>query len=121
MDAIRRRADFLAAGRGALTVRAGCVLQAVMREGAASPGAPRFGFTVTQKIGNAVVRNRVRRRLRAAAKSAALHGRPGADYVLVARSAALTLPLDRLVTDLIAGLAALAPAARTKTGPSDGQ
>ena len=120
METLRRRGDFLAVGRGSRFVRPGFVVQALFRAAEKSADPPRFGFTVTKKIGNAVIRNRVRRRLRAAAKAAALHGKPGADYVLIARTAALTLPFDRLVTDLVAGLTALAPAERPKTGPIDG-
>lgn len=64
---------------------------------------------MTRKIGNAVVRNRIRRRLREAIRAAAPgHARAGTDYVLVARAAALTLHFDRLVTDLTSGFAALA-------------
>jgi ribonuclease P protein component len=118
METLRRRADFLAAGRGTRTVRPGFIIQAAPRPGEKSTAPPRFGFTVTKKIGNAVVRNRIRRRLRAAAKAAALHGKAGTDYVLIARTAALTLPFERLVTDLIAGLSALVPAERPKGGTS---
>jgi ribonuclease P protein component len=120
METLRRRADFVAVGRGARVVRQGFVVQGLLRQGGNSAQPPRFGFTVTKKIGNAVVRNRIRRRLRAAARAAALHAKPGADYVLIARAAALTLPFDRLVTDLIAGLTALAPPAAATTGPRDG-
>ena len=120
MEALRRRADFVAVGRGPRVVRPGFVVQGLLRPGDNSTRPPRFGFTVTKKIGNAVVRNRIRRRLRAAAKAAALHAKPGTDYVVVARAPALTLPFDRLVTDLIAGLAALAPPAVPSTGSRDG-
>lgn len=66
-------------------------------------GPPRLGITVTKKIGNAVVRNRVRRRLREAVKQAAEHATAATDYVVVARPAALTLQFERLVTDLTNG------------------
>jgi ribonuclease P protein component len=121
MEKLRRRADFLAVGRGARVVRQGFVLQALTGQGENSTRPPRFGFTVTKKTGNAVVRNRIRRRLRAAAKAAALHAVAGADYVLIARPAALTLPFERLVTDLIAGIAQLPAPKVPTTGPIDGQ
>lgn len=60
----------------------------------------RFGFTVTKKVGNAVERNRIRRRLREVVRLAAgTRTRAGHDYVLVGRRAALKLPFDRLVQD----------------------
>ena len=68
---------------------------------------PRFGFTVTKKIGNAVVRNRIRRRLREAVRLAEPKAESSTDYVLVGRRAALTLQFERLVTDLIGGFEAL--------------
>jgi ribonuclease P protein component len=63
--------------------------------------APRFGFTVTKKLGNAVVRNRIRRRLKAAL-SLAIPGRahPGFDYVVVARPAAASQPFPDMVKEL---------------------
>jgi ribonuclease P protein component len=61
----------------------------------------RVGFTVSRKVGNAVVRNRVRRRLRAAAAEVLpSHAAPGYDLVLVGRAGGLTRPYDRLIQDL---------------------
>lgn len=61
----------------------------------------RVGFTVTRKVGNAVQRNRVKRRLRAAAAEVfARQGRPGTDYVVIGRAATLTRPYDALRRDL---------------------
>ena len=55
------------------------------------PAAIRVGFTVSRKVGNAVVRNRVRRRLREIARQVIpLEARSGLDYVLIGRQAALT-------------------------------
>ena len=97
--------------RGRKLSRPGFVLQALDSSDAAR--APRFGFTVTKKTGNAVVRNRIRRRLREAVRlSAGDVARPGVDYVLIGRRAALTLPFDRLVDDLRSGLGALGRNAR---------
>jgi ribonuclease P protein component len=70
--------------------------------------SPRFGFTVTKKIGNAVVRNRIRRRLKEAVRLAgATRGEVNTDYVLIGRRAALSLEFDRLVTDLLTAIASL--------------
>ena len=70
---------------------------------AGQPGVPgpRFGFTVTKKLGGAVVRNRIRRRLKAAiAALAPKEARDGFDYVLVARPAALDRDFTEMVADL---------------------
>jgi ribonuclease P protein component len=120
MERLTRRSEFLSVGRGVRVVRHGFVLQALTGRDQEAARPPRFGFTVTKKIGNAVVRNRVRRRLRAAVRAAALHGAAGADYVLIGRSAALTLPFDRLVTDLKGAMAALQPSDAPTTGRIDG-
>lgn len=78
----------------------------------------RVGFTVTRKVGNAVVRNRARRRLRAAAQDAICeHGRPGHDYVLIGRQATVTRSYGNLVADLRSALSRLhADSSRTKGG-----
>ena len=60
MERLRQRADFLAAASGAKAPTAAFVLQ-VRARGDRRPG--RVGFTVSKKVGNAVERNRVRRRL----------------------------------------------------------
>ncbi len=60
----------------------------------------RVGFTVSKKVGNAAERNRVRRRLREVVRLAPQAPmRPGYDYVLIGRRAALELPFDRLIED----------------------
>ena len=104
MDRLRKRAEFLAVAGGERVSRPGFVLQALKAPGAATT---RFGFTVTKKVGNAVVRNRIRRRIREAVRLAT--GIPaGHDYVLIGRRAALTLPFERLAADLRSGFDALA-------------
>ena len=63
--------------------------------------APRLGLTATRKIGNAVTRNRARRRMRAAASQRlSLRARPGHDYVLIARHNTASRPWQGLVDDL---------------------
>ena len=60
-----------------------------------------MGFTVSRKVGNAVVRNRVRRRLRAAVDAVLpTRASPGFDLVLVGRNGGLTHPFDRIKQDL---------------------
>ena len=77
---------------------------------------PRLGCSVSKKVGNAVVRNRARRRLRAAASQILpLLGRPGHDYVLVARASTLTRDYPGLLDDLKAALTQ----AHQRLGPKD--
>jgi len=69
----------------------------------------RAGFTATRKIGGAVVRNRAKRRLREAARlTLPLHGRPGCDYVFVARGGTTARPWVRLLDDVESALISLA-------------
>ena len=64
-------------------------------------GVPRFGFTLTKKVGNAVVRNRARRRLREAVRlSPDLPTLSGHDYVVVGRLEAIRLPFGQLLGEL---------------------
>ena len=97
MERLRQRADFLAAAGGAKVTSAGFVLQARKR---ADDGPPRCGFTVSKKVGNAVERNRVRRRLREIVRlSDAARMRHGHDYVLVGRHKALEASFAQLKED----------------------
>jgi ribonuclease P protein component len=65
----------------------------------------RVGFTASRKVGNAVIRNRAKRRLRAAAAQVLpLQGSPGTDYVLIARATTAGRPYAALVADLAAAL-----------------
>ena len=62
---------------------------------------PRAGFTVTRKVGNAVVRNRVRRRLKEALRiHAAGDMAPGNDYVIVGREDVLAAPFAQIAAEL---------------------
>jgi ribonuclease P protein component len=107
MERLRRRADFLAAAGGRKVATVGFVLQAL---GRAEDGPVRVGFTVSKKVGNAVERNRVRRRLKDVVKrSAAGALRPGHDYVLIGRRTALRLPFDRMIEEFRSALRRLEP------------
>ncbi|MEM0907349.1 MAG: ribonuclease P protein component [Pseudomonadota bacterium] len=97
MERLKRRAQFINTSKGVRAGRETFTLQAIER---GDEHGPRVGFTVTKKTGNAVVRSRIRRRLRAlcAGESGAFH--KGTDYVVVARRAALHAPFDDLARDL---------------------
>jgi ribonuclease P protein component len=97
MERLRQRADFLAAASGIKATAAAFVLQAHKR---ADDGPARVGFTVSKKVGNAVERNRVRRRLREIVRNAGSNRiRSGHDYVLIGRRAALRVPFARIAED----------------------
>lgn len=103
MERVKQRSDFLAAAAGAKAPGLALILQARERNDA---GPPRVGFTVSRKVGTAVERNRVRRRLREIVRlSAAGRLHSGKDYVLIGRRAALDLPFDRLCADFLGALA----------------
>ncbi len=110
---LKKRRDFLAAGRGGRRHGRSFVLQAAAREDEAPP---RFGLTVSKKTSPlAVRRNRIRRRLREALRTgAALSAIPGHDYVLVARIEALAAPFAALREEIAAALAAPPRAGRRK-------
>jgi ribonuclease P protein component len=105
MMRLRKRRDFLRAAKGARADRATLSVQAVEAAGQGAASAPRAGFTVTKKVGTAVVRNRVRRRLRAAVAAEAARLRPGIDYVVIGRRSALTSAFSGLRVDIARGLA----------------
>jgi ribonuclease P protein component len=106
---LKRRAEFLAAARGRRTGTAAFLLQAGPRSDASATSG--VGFTATRKLGGAVVRNRARRRLRAAIDSLPrVVFAPGWNYVVVARGAALTCPFRQLRSDLEACIRRLTPA-----------
>lgn len=85
-EILRQRADFLRAAAARRQGTAGFLLQARRRD---EGEGVRIGFTCSKKIGNAVARNRAKRRLRALAREIMPdHARPGWDYVLVGRPGA---------------------------------
>jgi len=105
MERLKQRADFLAAAKGMRVPAGPFVLQARERGDAA---APRFGFTVSKKVGTAVERNRVRRRLREIVRrNAALIPQTAHDYVLIGRRAALTMPFERINAEFLGAMTRL--------------
>src|SRR5689334_20088444 len=95
---ITKRSDFLAANHGRKCVTGTFILQMRPR---GDEEAARFGFTVTKKMGGAVKRNRIKRRLREAVRKIAPKlALPGHDYVLIARSKALACDFPVLLRDM---------------------
>ena len=103
---LKRRADFLrVAGARRKWAAPGLILQ-VSPQPEADPAFPvRVGFTASRKVGNAVMRNRARRRLKAVvAELAGRHAKPGHDLVLIARTATCDCPFEDLRRDLLQSL-----------------
>ena len=108
LDILKKRRQFLqVAASQRKWVTPGFVLQLNVRGAIRSATrddqvleSPRVGFTVTKRVGNAVVRNKVKRRLRAAAAEWFHHASAGNDYVLIGRKQALERPFQSLTSDL---------------------
>ncbi len=104
---ITKRRDFLAANRGKRFVTPGFVLLVHARK----DGEPqsRYGITVTKKVGNAVVRNRMKRRFRELLRAALPHyGIAGADHIMIGRVGGIERDFAGLAADLDRGLRHLA-------------
>ena len=99
IQVIEKRPDFLRAARGQRHHSKTVIVQKFHRKDGAGI---RVGFTCSKKVGNAVLRNRAKRRLRAAAQEIlAQHGQMGCDYVLIGKhDTTANLPFDRLQSDL---------------------
>ena len=118
MERIRHRADFLAAAGAA---RAHAPAFSIQSRKRGDLGGCRVGFTVTRKVGTAVERNRIRRRLRALIdESTALDPQDARDLVIVGRRAALDRGFGKMLDDLRSAMRRLdRPADRTShSGPS---
>lgn len=107
---LTRRGDFLAANRGTRVSRPGLVLLTRPNDGQGQ----RFGITVTKRIGNAVVRNRMKRRFRALLREMLpLYGMADTDHVVIGREGGVERDFALLRTELEAALA------RAKAGKGD--
>lgn len=110
LSIIRKRADFLAANRGLRVARPGFVLLANPNQGEGK----RYGITVTKKVGNAVVRNRIKRRFRELLRAALPErGLADHDHVLIARQRGIERDFAKLTAELDEALA------RARAGKGD--
>ena len=102
MEHLKRRQDFVAAARALSEAMPGMVVQARNRRDA---NPARIGFTCSKKIGNAVIRNRSKRRMREAARlSLSGQAQSGFDYVLIGRMATATRNFADLQKDITSAL-----------------
>jgi ribonuclease P protein component len=103
LEIIKKRSDFLAANAGRRAATPGFVL--LVRDRRDDDPQRRVGFTVTKKIGNAVVRNRMKRRFRALAREIIpAQGFAGSDHVMIGRAGGLERDFAALRNDLSSAL-----------------
>ena len=118
---LTKRSEFLRAARGRKYAAPGLILQAyrVKPEADEEPRV-RVGFTASKKVGNAVFRNRAKRRLRAiAAEILPEIGKPGTDYVFIARTETIDRPYDALLEDARKALHMVSKPRKPKNPRSD--
>lgn len=100
---IAKRRDFVAANAEAKRFICGTFILQMMKRNDLHPATPeaRFGYTVTKKMGGAVTRNRIKRRLREALRErGAALAIAGHDYILISRHKALDCPYSDLLRDM---------------------
>ena len=120
LERLTKRPDFLSAAKGPSCARGAVVVQ--RRDRADGDSRIRAGFTATKRVGGSVVRNRARRRLREAARLLLPQaGKPGSDYVFIARGGTAARPwlrlLDAVKRALISLAATQAPASPAPPAP----
>lgn len=115
---LRKRADFLALRQAPSITTPSFRIACALRNNQDIGDTPdnragkkpdiRVGYTITKKIGNAVTRNRIRRRLKnVVARIFPLQAEPNADYVVIAYAKAVDRPFDQLLRDMEKAVLAL--------------
>ena len=103
---ITKRSDFLTANWGKRYATPGFVL--LVKDRQDETAEIRLGITITKKVGNAVIRNRMRRRFRALAQEMlADKGKAGADHILIGRDSGIERDFDALRSDMVKALGKL--------------
>jgi len=106
LGVLKKRSEFLFVREGRYQACGGVVIQARKKP---ESTIIRVGFTATKKVGNAVIRNRAKRRLRSVALETLPDlGQKGTDYVFIARNSTTSTPYDALVGDAQKALSSLA-------------
>lgn len=107
IERMKSRPQFLAAAKGVSASRGAVLMQMLDRQDGET--VVRVGFTASKRVGGSVERNRAKRRLREAARRLVPQlGRPGCDYVLIARAGTPGRPWERLLDDVKSALLRLA-------------
>ncbi|MCK0127238.1 ribonuclease P protein component [Erythrobacter sp. F6033] len=110
LQTLTKRSDFLTANKGLRNARAGFVLQTRPNGGQGM----RYGITVTKKIGNAVIRNRMKRRFRELLRAKLPElGLPDHDHVLIGRAGGVERDFHTMAAELDKALE------RAREGKSD--
>lgn len=120
MRTLPARQDFLRVAGGRKWITPAFILQtAPSPAGSVGINELRIGFTVTRKLGGAVIRNRIKRRLRAASREIfPAQGKHQQDYVVIARKEALLCPFPALLRDLAWALRRLHATPETSHDPA---
>jgi len=93
---IKQRSTFVRLNESAARFVVPCFILQMLEDSAIPANEVRVGYTVTKKLGNAVIRNRIKRRLRAAASEMLPAAKGGRYYVFIARDKALTCEMSDL-------------------------